>query len=1052
MKHWVLVVAALCAGANAQAQNTGRITGRVTGDGGLPVPQAQIAVVGANRSAVADSSGTYLIIDVPAGLQRVQARRIGFTPITLQVTIRAGQTSNLNFALSSAAVQLEGLVVVAYGEQERRDVTGSIASVNLDQLRDIPLPSAAQLLQGRVPGVDVVAGGSYRPGAPMNVRIRGIRSIQASNEPLYVVDGVPIQGGIQDFDPGTIANIEVLKDASATAPYGSAGANGVIMVTTKRGGEAGSRVTYDVQYGTQHYLRLAQLMSAPVLAQERIDANRAAGRDTTLAGVFNTDQLPQARCIFDAAYKTQNPTCATGTDWQSLIVRTGNQQRHQLGYTSTAGNSRLSLTGTYFDQNGITIGQGYNMYSGTVSFENIYGRLRVGVTASGSRSSADVGGDASVWGEANANDPLGLPYDSSGTALSYNCTGCTLKLKPTNDPLRVNPLRQQQGFVRQQIRNRLFGSLFAELNLGSGLTYRVNFGPDLSNRSDGQFQGANVVAPGGQALGNAQAQLQAEEDFRYSLDNQLTWNLSTGSHKLQTTLVYGFTKDHYQSSTASARNLPYDYQLWYNLGTGDNPQPPVSALSVSTGQSYMGRVNYTYANKYSLTVTGRYDGSSVLAPGHKWSFFPSAGLSWQVGDESFMRHLPFVSSLKLRGSTGTSGNSAINPYQTEGSLTRTLYNFGTSSAAGYVPGSIPNPSLEWERTAQTDVGVDFGFFNNRISGTLDLYRERTSKLLLPRSLPASTGFTTVLQNVGTTGNAGWELSLSSINLPGTGGGLRWTTDVSLTHNENYIVSLASSTGDDVGNRWFIGEPINVGGGGGSFSAAQGTGGDALHNLFYDYKFVGIWQLADSALARSFGQKPGDIRVADLNGDGKIDGSDRAIRGNTYPKMIASIFNRVSIGRFDLSFLFQGRLGYTMLDGFAQGDKLFERYNFVDTPYWTAAKCAGPAGATAAQQAAIPGCNNMPSPSAGRENPLYNDVNFCVVCYRDGSHWRVRNITLGYTLPESFARHFRFSSVRIYAEAQDPFVITSYYGIDPEAGNSTTPPSYRTLLIGATFGF
>jgi TonB-linked SusC/RagA family outer membrane protein len=585
--------------------------------------------------------------------------------------------------------------------------------------------------------------------------------------------------------------------------------------------------------------------------------------------------------------------------------------------------------------------------------------------------------------------------------------------------------------------------MYAELQLGYGFTYRVNFGPDLRNLSSGQFQGSNVLASTGQAIGNAQAGFAKSEAFRYTLDNLLNWNYNRGDHKVETTLLYSVAQDHFTSDSASATNLPYDYQLWYNLGTGSNPQPPISSFAAYTTLSYMGRVNYTYASRYSLTVTGRYDGASVLSPTNRYSFFPSAGLSWQIGDEPFMRRFEFVSALKLRASLGTTGNSAINPYQTEGSLSRTAYNFGSTTAAGYVPGSIPNPDLKWERTAQKDFGVDFGFLNNRITGTLDLYRERTTNLLLPRSLPASTGFSQVLQNVGTTGNAGWEFSLSTINLPGTSGGLRWTTDINLTHNENYIIDLATASGDDIGNRWFIGQPVNVGG---------ATNTDALHNVFYDLKYIGIWQLADSALARKYGQKPGDIRVADLNGDGKIDGADRVIQGNTYPKLIASIFNRLSIGRFDLSFLVQGRLGYTLLDGFASGAKLFDRFNFINVQYWTPAKCTGPAGATAAQQAAIPGCNSFPQPSAGRENPLYNDLNYSVQSYRNGSHWRVRNITVGYTLPETIARRFRFSSVRIYAEAQDPWVITSYYGYDPESGNATTPPSYRTLLVGASFGF
>lgn len=1065
MKHWVLVLAALCAGTNAHAQTTGRITGRVTGDGGLPVPQAQVAVVNMAIRAVADSNGEYVLIGVPAGLRQVSARRIGFTPVTQQIQVLAGGTVTINFSLSSAAVQLEGLVVVAYGQQERRDLTGSIASLNVDQLRDVPLPSAAQLLQARIPGVDVVAGGSYRPGAPMQVRIRGIRSMSASNEPLYVLDGVPVRGAIEDFDPGSIESIEVLKDASATAPYGSAGANGVILITTKRGGEGGQRFTYDAQFGGSSILRFAKEMSPATLAQERIDAQVGAARPTAYLSTFNAQQLPQAYCALNvkttaagvpalsatdpasnltSTFTATHPGCVPGTDWQQLIYHKGSQQRHQIGFTSTSGASRLSLTGTYFNQNGITIGQGYTQYAGTLSFENTYGRLRIGVTASGSRSIADIGADASVWGEALANDNLGLPYlDSLGNATAVNCSNCTLNFKPTGDALRVNPLREEQGFVRQSISNRLFASMFAELQLGYGFSYRVAFGPDVRSRQEGRFQGANVLDVTGQAVGNAQAGLAASDAFLFSLDNILNWNLNTGKHKVDATLLYGMSKNRFASDSASALNLPYDYQLWNNLGTGSNPQPPISNFSTFTTLSYMGRLNYTYASRYSLTVTGRYDGSSVLAPGHKWSFFPSAGLSWQIGDEAFMRGLTFVSSLKLRASLGTTGNSAINPYQTEGSLTRTTYNFGTTTAAGYVPGSIPNPGLKWEQTAQKDLGFDFGLFSNRLTGTFDVYQERTTNLLLPRSLPASTGFTSVLQNVGTTGNAGWELSISTVNLPGTGGGLRWTTDLNLTHNENYIIDLATASGDDVGNRWFIGQPVNVGG---------ATNSDALHNVFYDLKYIGIWQLADSALARKYGQKPGDIRVADINGDGKIDGADRTIRGNTYPKLLASVFNRLSFGRFDLSFLFQGRLGYTLLDGFASGVKLFERYNFLNVQYWTPAKCTGPAGATAAQQAAIPGCNSYPQPSAGRENPLYNDLNYSVQSYRNGSHWRVRNITVGYTLPERFARNFRFSSVRIYAEAQDPWVITPYYGYDPESGNATTVPSYRTLLVGATFGF
>jgi TonB-linked SusC/RagA family outer membrane protein len=1063
MRHLILVLAALCVGANAKAQNTGRVSGTVTAaEDGHPLAGARVGVLGTNRTGFTNERGVYLIDQVPTGSQRVQARFLGYAPLVQAVTVESGQAATANFQMVAAPVELEGVVVTAYGQQERRDVTGAISELNMEDIKDIPVPNPVQMLQGRVPGVDIVTGGGYRPGAPMNVRVRGVRSMTASNDPLYVVDGVPILN-IADFNPAFISSVTVLKDASATAAYGAAGANGVILITTNRGspGVGGtSSLTYDVQYGTQSALQLANMMNGPEIFRERVDAARLAGRDTTYTSVFNAQQLVTVNCILDPA---AHPGCSTGTDWQRSILRTGNQQQHRIGYNSISGTSRLSLTGTYFDQNGITVGQDYKQYSGTVSFENTFGRLRVGVTATGSRSVADIGGDSQLWGEATANDPLGLPYvDSLGVPTGTNCSSCTLNTKPTSDALRVNPLLEQQGYVQQQIRSALFGSAFAEVTLGHGFTYRVNFGEDLVHISNGRFQAAQVVV-GSTPLGNAQADFIASENFQYTLDNILTWNLTTGPHKVETTLLYDIGQTRFQLDSAAARNLPYDYQLWYNLGTGDAPQPPSSNYRLSSGRSYMARVNYTFRDRYSLTATGRYDGSSVLAPGHKWSFFPSFGLSWQVGDEPFMRPLrDLVSGLKLRGSFGTTGNSAINPYQTEGSLSRTLYNFGSASAAGYEPGTIPNPDLVWEKTTQLDIGVDFGFLKNRISGTFDVYREKTSDLLLSRQLPPSTGFTSTLQNIGKTGNAGWELSISTVNIPGTHGGLKWTTDLNFTHNQNYIISLAGGVGDDQGNRWFIGQPINVGGGNaGAGAAAQGTGADALHNVFYDLKFIGIWQLADSALARQYGQKPGDIRVADLNGDGKIDGFDRVIRGNTYPRLIASVYNRATWKGFDLSFLLQGRIGYTFQDGFLQGAKLFERYNFLNVQYWTPEKCdGGPnpnvydpvAGMTAQQQAALPGCNSVWAPSAGRENPLYNDVNFVAPTYRVGTHWRLRNVTLGYTLPASVARYFKASSVRIYAVAQDPIVFTSYKGYDPEFGGAAGPPNYKTFLIGATLGF
>ncbi len=1048
MRRWNLVLATLCVGASVvQAQTTGRITGTVTAEDGRPIAGANVTIVGSNRLSLTEPNGTYTMTEVPVGTHQVRARSIGYAASTQQVTVTSGASATANFRLTSAPVQLEGVVVVGYGTQERRDLTGSVSTVTAEQLAETPTSNPMQAIQARIPGVDVVTGGSYRPGAPMNVRIRGVRSMVATNEPLYVVDGVPLSGGIEDFNPAFIQSIDVLKDASATAAYGSRGANGVILITTRRG-TGGARVTYDVQYGAQSALHLVDMMDGEQMVNLKRDAYRHDGRSTAYSSAFTPDELPAVYCADSAGYAASHPGCSTGTDWQRLVLRRGSLTRHQFGLSVNPGNSRIALTGTYFNQDGITIGQGYNQYSGSVSFETTYGRLRAGVTTTGTRSVANIGSDASLWGEALANNPLGLPYDSSGTPYATLCGVCTVKVKPTPDPLRVNPLRQEEGFVRQQTRNRLFGSVFADLDLGRGFSYRMNFGPDLSERMDGQFQGANVVvnqAP----LGNAQAQRLDEEDFAYTLDHMLLFNRAFNNHRFDATLLYGIQADRYTSTLASAQNLPYDQQLWYNLNTGEVPQPPQSALSQWALRSYMGRVNYAFNNRYLVTITGRYDGSSRLAPKHRWAFFPSLGLGWLIGDEAFMRNVSFVSALKLRFSVGTVGNTGINPYQTQGGLDRTRYNFGTGSAAGYRPGQIPNPNLVWERTSQTNFGVDFALFRDRLSGTFEAYKEMTSDLLLARQLPASTGFTQTLQNIGKTANRGWELGLSSVNIPGSGGGVRWTTDLNFTHNRNYIVSLSKGATDDIGNRWFIGQPINVGG---------ATNTDGLRNVFYDFDFLGIWQLADSAIARKYGQAPGDIRVRDINGDSAITGADRIIKGNTYPRLIVSVYNRLSLGGFDLSFLVQGRIGYTFSDQFGTANNnLFDRFNNLDVQYWTAEKCDGgpnpavldgPVGVTGAQQSAIAGCSENPVPSAARQAPIYISTK----AYRTGTHWRVRNITVGYTLPQSVVRHYRFSSVRLYAQAQDPFVFTSYYGYDPEAGSSSTPPSYRTLLFGANLGF
>jgi TonB-linked SusC/RagA family outer membrane protein len=990
----------------AQTGTTGRILGSVTeATTARPLSGATVSVVGTNIGTLSGPDGRFVLAAVPAGTHQVRVSMFGYGSRTESITVTAGEASTANFQLSTEAVVLEGVVAVGYGTQQRRDVVGSVASVRQEEIARVPTPNPMQAIQGRIPGVDIMTT-NQQPGAGMNVRIRGVRSMRASNEPLYVVDGIPISGGIEDFNPANIQSVEVLKDAAATAIYGSRGANGVILITTREGRPGQTRITYDTYVGAQRPVQLAPMMDGPTWAQMKREAfwtvdDRDSRPRRSDAEIFNEKELWSIQ---------------TGewVDWQREILRTGIQQNHQVGVSGATENTRFSLSGNFYDHRGITLGQGYDRYSGAVSLDHTVGRLRVGMSANMSRSTQNIGKGDGLWGEALANAPLGRVRDDDGL----------LVFKPNDDPLRVNPLFEVEEWRRERTRNRLFGAIFSELQLAEGLSWRVNFGPDLSDRLDGQFRGPHTTARN-LALGDAYRD--EEETFGYTLDNLLNFNRNIGGvHRFDVTGLYSIQEERYERTRATATNLPFSTALWYNLGVAPD-RDVTSNLSRWALESYMGRVNYSLLDRYLLTVTGRYDGSSRLAEGNKWSFFPSVGLGWHLGDEAFVRDLGWFTDLKLRGSYGVTGNTAIPVYGTQGRLERTRYSFGNDvPALGYRPATISNPDLAWERTTQYNVGADWGILRNRVTGSVDLYQQDTDDLLMDRSIPATSGFGSTLQNIGATRNKGFELALSTVNVDGWNG-LRWSSDVNFTANRNEIVRLASGLDADIVNGWFVGRPINVGG-------ANQNLQDRFRRVYYDYEFAGIWQLHERELAATFGQQPGDIRVVDQNGDGRISADDdRVILGNTYPRWIGSLNNRLDWNGFDFSILAAARIGYTFFDSFATStDQLYARFGNLDTNYWTPENPS----------------NTSPRPSAGREGPLYNNSRG----YVDGSHWRIRNISLGYSIPPTVLGRFGANSMRIYATAQEPFIFTDYVGYDPEGGHFGTPPTARTLLIGTNVSF
>lgn len=999
------------------AGESGRVTGRVTAaEGAEPVAGAQVTAVGTRFGAVTRDDGTYTIV-LPAGSYRIRAARLGFAPMMVtDVPVAAGGNATVNFPLARQAVMLSQTVVVGYGTQTRKDVTGAVGSVSAEVVAQSPKLNITEALKGRVPGVDIVTTG-YKPGDGTRVRIRGQRSLKAGNDPLYVLDGIPMDGGLNDLSPQDIESVEVLKDASATAIYGSRGANGVILISTKKGSASGrTSVTYDTHVGQSQALRRIDMMSGPEFVEMRREAKKTVGTYRCPAGVAQCDEGDK-----DMLFPIEYAVLKAGrwTDWQDLLIQNGAQRSHQLAVQGGNDRTQFAVSGNLTRQDGIISKQDFDRKSMRLNLETqATNRVRLGGSAMVLRTTQNEGRGDGLYSEALLNSPLGPAFCEAewvrtGLTTCKDSTGALI-FRPTPDGQRVNPLSDVENFVNRRQRTRMFGTLFATAKLFEGVDWRVNFGPDVNYTTRGQFRGAETQARFGNG---ADALMNEDRSFNYTLDNLVNIRRTLGSHhRFDATLLYSVQQSWDESHSSNVSGLPYEHQLFFNLGSADQVLSVGSNKSEWALQSYMGRLNYALLDRYLLTLTARADGSSRLAPGNKWATFPSVALGWLIAEEPFMRDQKLVSSLKLRGSYGSSGNTSVSPYQTQGLLSRTVYAWDNTGAFGYRPGSLANPNLEWERTDQVDVGLEWGVLRDRFTGTVDVYRAMTRDLLMDRQLPASTGFGSIVQNIGETQNTGVELGLSALVLENFKG-LRWNVDANWSTNKNEIVSLYGGKDDDVGNRWFIGQPIHGGG----------------NSIWFTQRFGGIWQQADSALAASYGFRPGQIRPVDLNEDGQINADDRVILGTTYPKWTASLSTRVDFKGFDFAAMALTRQGFMIENAFLRGNsRLDARYNNIRTNYWTPTNPS----------------NTDPRPNWDQEGPVMGGLRG----YEDGSYVKIRNITLGYSVPSRYATRVGAESLRIYGTAQDPFMFTKTKALDPEGATDPGVPSYRTLLVGATVKF
>jgi TonB-linked SusC/RagA family outer membrane protein len=992
----------------AHAQNI-TVRGRVLNETGQGVPNASVTVKGTTTGVSSNETGNFEISAPSNGTLVITS--IGFAPKEVSVK---GQTT-LNITMGASGNDLEQVVVVGYGTQRRKDLTGSIVSVTEKSLDEVRSNNITQALQGRAAGVDIARTG-VRPGSGGQIRIRGNRSLSASNDPLIVVDGMPYGGSINDLNIDDISNIDILKDASATAIYGSRGSNGVIIVTTKRGRVGKPVISYNTSFGISKPIDNYKVFNGPEFAAFKREAGYA----------FTANELA-------------GETNGTNTDWQDVIYKDAHVMTHDLSLSGGTDLTQYGMGASYLEQTGVLPGIGFKRFSLRATLDQKIGsRVKIGLNTLNSLSYTDGDGINPMYTILTLS-PLVSPYNDDGSVNIQPLGGAN----PHQDVgVRLNPLtlRNKEAIVDRGRRLRTYNTLYGELQILKGLKYRANVELDFRQELQGTYRGSNTVLTSASSTPFASntASVDNGEAWTYAIDHQLIYDATfADKHKINVTALYGIQEDESNNSRFNGVGIPADYIQFYNLQQASQVTVPSGSTNNGYSRSgllsYMGRLNYKYNGKYNLTATFRRDGSSRLAPGNKWFNYPALAAAWNASDEDFFQNVSFISNLKLRAGWGKSSNQSVAPYATLGSLSANNYNFGQTNVSGYFVSVLPNNTLTWESTEVTNLGLDFGFLKNRITGTIDVYKAETSDIIVGKQLPRSNGAATVFTNAAATESKGIEITLNTVNIENAGG-FRWTTDINWSLNREKITALEEpGKTQDVGNGWFVGQPLNV---------------------IYDFQKIGIWQTKDDALRATYGapQAIGKIRVADRNNDNKINADDQTIIGSAQPKWVAGMTNRVSYKNFDLSAVAFARWGTTLTATYLQSNNggsggyaflMQARGNQWKVDYWT------PNNPT----------NAFPHPEGVNLNDNYHST----LGYYDGTFVKIRSINLGYQLPSNLISKAGLSSARVYLTATNPFIVYSPfvrdgYGIDPEGtgtgttlgptgGGNATPTNGRAIIVG-----
>jgi len=1049
---------------SAFSQNDFRVSGKVADETGKPVSGATVTVKGTKIATATSTEGTF-VLNAPSGKSVLVVTSVGFAELEVAINDRA----EITIGITSTATSLQDVVVVGYGTQKKSDVTGAVSRLTAADIQERPAQNVLQAIQGKAAGVHVTS--NFKPGELPVLRVRGNRSIGASNEPLYVIDGIPMVNSLgvnsftmADINPNDIASVEILKDASATAIYGSRGANGVVLITTNKGKKGRVGVNFQSTVSIDSYKSLTDWMDGG----EYIDRWRLSlinGRTYKDLGASNAnlnvpavmwyadpdlDKLrmpglttdPIALASVMAGYewnangtvKTRPTTAAEQAlgwpaeipvynsenirsyDWRDAATRTGITQNHQISLTAGSDISRLLISLNYYNQQGVQKDQDYKRYTATINGDVTPNKwLNLGTNIITSLSTQNYGilgpntsntGSKDLYSRATDQFPYALPNDANGIPIK----------NPGGNISLWNPLIDIDQVLNERRTAAVLASIFTELKFTQWLKYRVNFSAQYRNLRSGSWTGPDATSH----LTNRPntAGYATQENFSWIVENLLYVDKTFAEkHKLNVTLLQSTQKSRRENASISVTGLINPLSLWYDVGSNTAGNPGYgTGFTENTLASFMGRINYSLNDKYLLTVSGRADGSSVLAPEHKWDFFPSFAVAWKIQEEGFLSSVNWINELKLRVGYGVVGNSAVNPYTTSGPLSRNPYVFGSAAGIGYLPQLVQNPNLKWEETAQGNIGVDFTLFKNRLSGSIEYYQQNTSDLIFPKTLPAVSGYVQKFENIGKTRNKGIEVTISGT--PVKLKDFTWDVDLNWSNNKEEIVELINGKQDMVADRLFIGQPTQV---------------------FYNYQNAGIWggdtkDINEMALFNVNGTnfRPGTVKVVDQNNDKKIDASDMVILGSVRPDWTGGITNTFTYKSWSFNAFIYFRVGQTYFGGYPNSYGGVNPNGRVENDVWAWDK------------------TNAKWPMPNAASAITNTT--AAMQYNEGSFAIVRNMSLSYTCPQKWLQKITAKEIVLNFQVLNPFIFGGEvvkWGINPDDDTNWSIASTNTNPIGGT---